>query len=154
MYLSTDGSKFVERNDIVEMGAGGGLCSLVCCQLQPKSVIATDLPCVVPHVEKNVALSPQTSLLVVKEWDWHFPWCFSHLIESNSPLLLAADCVFQEDHVGLVLKALSSFFSKHPKALCIFAHKDRRSELTQNFISRAQSGHRLRISEVSAIGRK
>ncbi|KAF0719533.1 Aste57867_977 [Aphanomyces stellatus] len=95
--LSTDTS-------VVELGAGIGLCGLVCHKLQARHVFLTDLPVAVPLLDANIALNcagDDESRIHAAVLGWGSATDLAAVMAqmpANGPrLCIAADCVYWEE---------------------------------------------------------
>ena len=92
-----------ENVSIIELGAGIGLCGLVCHQLKFKKVILTDLPVALPLLNENIALNSAESVpgsLTAMVLSWGVKDELDAVMKSFPPddriVCIAADCVYWE----------------------------------------------------------
>lgn len=107
---------------ILELGAGTGLVGLAAAAAFQTHVILTDLPDIVPNLERNArantaALSTYNAKTDVAVLDWSQPGDFSvdgiHNGEKHSfPLILAADPIYSSDHPRLLVQAVEHHLSR------------------------------------------
>ena len=88
-----------ENINILELGAGIGLCGLVCSKLNFKKVILSDLPVALELLQSNIELN-KLSNIYAKVLSWGCEEDVLNIMnefDQNIPLLIiAADCVYWE----------------------------------------------------------
>lgn len=99
-----------ERSNILELGSGTGLVGLAAAAAYRAHVILTDLPVIVPNLERNArentaSLHDHGAKVTVAILDWTEPAVFT--AEAHSfPLVLAADPIYSSDHPRLLVQAI------------------------------------------------
>ena len=107
---------------ILELGAGTGLVGLAAAAICKAHVVLTDLPEIVPNLERNVSTNlkavaahggeVQTAIL-----DWSTPHDCNAISEPYSfPLILAADPIYSADHPRLLVQAIQYHLSRKGNA--------------------------------------
>lgn len=114
---------------ILELGAGTGLVGLAAAAAYQAHVVLTDLPAIIPNLERNAranaaVLSTHNAKTDVGVLDWTEPGAFHiegiHHGEKHSfPLILAADPIYSSDHPRLLVQAVEYHLSKDVTARCI-----------------------------------
>lgn len=115
-----------QKATILELGAGTGLVGLAAAAAYQARVILTDLPAIVPNLERNsranaAVLSAHGGQTEVAVLDWSDPGSFhiegAHHGEKHSfPLILAADPIYSADHPRLLVQAIEFHLSKDSTA--------------------------------------
>ena len=85
--------------DVIELGAGCGLCGITASVCGAKSVLLTDLDFMQDHLRKN-ASQPNVSVCV---FDWHSP--STSVVANDDSLLIGSDLLYREED-SLVLANL------------------------------------------------
>lgn len=110
---------------ILELGAGTGLVGMAAGFVFRKSVILTDLPEIVPNLDKNVrsnasVVSSHGGSISTAVLDWTCPENFetdSHDGSAHSfPLIVAADPLYSPEHPRLLVNAIKWHLSKDKSA--------------------------------------
>ncbi|KAK3710719.1 Protein-lysine N-methyltransferase rrg1 [Vermiconidia calcicola] len=106
---------------ILELGSGTGLVGLAAAARFETHVILTDLPEIVPNLERNL----QANTAVIERYggsaetavlDWSQPSDFSVTsIPNTFPLILAADPIYSPSHPRLLVQAIEYHLSKDSK---------------------------------------
>ena len=103
---------------ILELGAGTGLVGLAAAAVFKAQVVLTDLPEIVPNLERNVATNSSAveahgGHANVSVLDWDQPAHFTRASRPHSyPLILVADPIYSSDHPRLLVKAIEYHLSK------------------------------------------
>lgn len=106
---------------LLELGAGTGLVGMAAGFVFQRAVILTDLPEIVPNLEKNVgtntaAVSSFGGAISTAVLDWCRPEEFKADAYNGSPhsfpLILAADPIYSPEHPGLLVNAIDYHLSK------------------------------------------
>lgn len=115
-----------EKATILELGAGTGLVGLAAAAAYQAQVILTDLPTIVPNLERNsranaAVLSAHSGKTEVAVLDWSDPGAFHaegiyHGEKHSFPLILAADPIYSADHPRLLVQAIEFHLSKESTA--------------------------------------
>lgn len=107
---------------ILELGSGTGLVGIAAAIVLRTSVVLTDLPEIVPNLERNVAVN--TALvqshggeLQTETLDWSSPNLRSgpagaEYPAHSFPLILVADPLYSTEHPHLLVKAIAYHFSR------------------------------------------
>ena len=97
--IGITGNTIPENTNILELGAGIGLCGLVCSALKFKKVILTDLPVALDLLKSNIALNNMSDT-DARVLSWGVQSELADVMtqfDSSLPLLvIAADCVYWE----------------------------------------------------------
>lgn len=110
---------------ILELGAGTGLVGMAAGFVFRKSVILTDLPEIVPNLDKNVrsnasVVSSHGGSISTAVLDWTCPENFETDIHDGSahsfPLIVAADPLYSPEHPRLLVNAIKWHLSKDKSA--------------------------------------
>ncbi|KAH3661981.1 hypothetical protein OGAPHI_006160 [Ogataea philodendri] len=102
------------KEPILELGAGTGLVGISCGLLGYSDVILTDLPEIVPNLDKNVQLNNlklQCSVL-----DWTNPQGFA---DNSFPTIILSDPIYSADHPTLVRNMVQKFLALNNAQLLI-----------------------------------
>lgn len=115
-----------QKATILELGAGTGLVGLAAAAAYQTHVVLTDLPAIVPNLERNAianaaVLSAYNAKVDVGVLDWTEPGSFHtegvHHGEKHSfPLILAADPIYSADHPRLLVQAIEYHLGKDSTA--------------------------------------
>lgn len=115
-----------QKATILELGAGTGLVGLAAAAAFQTHVILTDLPAIVPNLERNAranaaVLSAYDAKTDVAVLDWTDPSAFHvegvhHGGAHSFPVILAADPIYSADHPRLLVQAVEHHLSKEPTA--------------------------------------
>jgi predicted nicotinamide N-methyase len=110
---------------ILELGAGTGLVGLAAAAVFKAQIVLTDLPEIVPNLERNA----ETNSSIVKTHggnvdvsilDWNKPeQCVQASSPHSCPLILAADPIYSCDHPRLLVKAIEYHLSKSKNARAV-----------------------------------
>ena len=110
---------------ILELGAGTGLVGLAAAAVFKTRVVLTDLPEIVPNLQRNAA----ANLDVVAAYggdieasilDWSKPEEFALDSKPRSfPLILAADPIYSPDHPRLLVQAIDQHLSRSKSARAV-----------------------------------
>lgn len=93
----------------IELGSGTGAVSIAAAALGAKSVVATDLPLLLPLIETNINQNNYSSIITPLELDWQIKGVPDSL-QPPFEVVLASDVLYQPD--GL------NFFVDKLKELC------------------------------------
>lgn len=115
-----------EEDAVLELGAGTGLVGMAAAVVFRKHVILTDLPDIVPNLERNVRanaahITASGGVMSTAVLDWSTPQDFtlcddSALKAHSFPLIFAADPIYSAEHPTLLVNAISHHLSKAPEA--------------------------------------
>lgn len=114
---------FPEGTTLLELGSGTGLVGLAAAAAYRAHVILTDLPDIVPNLERNAKENATTlracgAKVDVAILDWTEPASFP--AESHTfPLILAADPLYSDDHPRLLVQAIKHHLSLSDSARVI-----------------------------------
>jgi len=112
---------------ILELGSGTGLVGLAAAAILKTFVLLTDLPAIVPNLDRNILGNEATIVahggnLKAAILDWTKPGEIIYGDTSTAAkahsfgLILAADPIYSSDHPGLLVHAISYHLSKDPSA--------------------------------------
>lgn len=115
----TEGATFA----ILELGAGTGLVGIAAAAVLQTSVVLTDLPEIVPNLERNInanldTISSRGGSARAAVLDWTEPEKFDSL-GACFPLVVAADPIYSKEHPKLLAQAVSSQLMKGSDARVI-----------------------------------
>jgi len=115
-----------EDSTILELGAGTGLVGMSAAVISRRHVILTDLPEIVPNLDRNVRanaaqISTRGGIMSTAVLDWSkpedFTLCEDTALRANSfPLIFAADPIYSVEHPALLVNAISYHLSKDTDA--------------------------------------
>ena len=118
-----------EDGAVLELGAGTGLVGMSAAVVFRRHVILTDLPAIVPNLDRNVRanaahISARGGFLSTAVLDWSkpedFTLCEDTTLPANSfPLILVADPVYSTEHPTLLVTAIRYHLSKDADARVI-----------------------------------
>ncbi|KAK4503724.1 hypothetical protein PRZ48_004639 [Zasmidium cellare] len=122
-------SSIPQTATILELGSGTGMVGLAAAAAFQAHVILTDLPAIVPNLERNAranaaVLSTYNAKTDVAVLDWTDPGAFNveelhHGEEHSFPLILAADPIYSADHPRLLVQAIEHHLSKDRSARAV-----------------------------------
>ena len=101
--------------NVIELGAGIGLCGLVCRALGFKKVILTDLPIAIELLERNISLntSLDANSICAQVLEWgnteHLTNIVNQFNASDNIVVIAADCVYWEILFQPLLETIKTF---------------------------------------------
>lgn len=111
------------RPRVLELGAGTGLVGLAAASVWQHSisqVMLTDLPDIVPNLERNVELNDLSCAHAVKVHsrvlDWADDADIPNSDEQAYPVILAADPIYSIDHPRMLVNAVSRWLDPTPVA--------------------------------------
>lgn len=149
----------VEGRNVLEIGAGRGLCGICAALLGAASVVITDLPYVLEPIREELALNglqrapddgsleaQNEPVVVVAELDWRRPEDFLRSTEGQKPfdLLLASDVIWMPELVEPLVTALRAILEQNPKAELVLVHTTRLLSVEEAFFERmAAQGFRI-----------
>ncbi|KAF8474214.1 putative methyltransferase-domain-containing protein, partial [Kalaharituber pfeilii] len=108
----------------LELGSGTGLAGIACAAVMAAKVTLTDLPEIVPNLQRNVDInSPRLNMMGsgsmdVQVLDWTDPPIPSGE-EDKYPLILAADPLYSAAHPGLLVGVLRLYVMKDEEARAV-----------------------------------
>lgn len=116
---------------ILELGAGTGLVGLAAAAVFQNRVLLTDLPAIVPNLERNARANRRTmqacdgALVQVAMLDWTEPEVLRYLVDRDHhqsqahrppahsfPLILASDPIYSSEHPRLLVQAFAHHLSR------------------------------------------
>ncbi|KAF7192880.1 Protein-lysine N-methyltransferase rrg1 [Pseudocercospora fuligena] len=112
---------------VLELGSGTGLVGLAAAAILSRHVLLTDLPDIVPNLERNAeanagSLSTHGGQVTCAVLDWNLPQSL-HLNDTDNdyaartfPLILAADPLYSSDHPRLLVNAVRYHLSSERNA--------------------------------------
>ncbi|KAK6435572.1 Protein-lysine N-methyltransferase rrg1 [Oleoguttula sp. CCFEE 5521] len=112
---------------ILELGAGTGLVGIAAAAVFQRPVILTDLPAIVPNLERNISqnndkLGDGDCLAATLDWIEPEELVFLSQVSSREqafPLILAADPVYDAEQPGLLVKAIEYHLERDENARVI-----------------------------------
>ena len=126
---------------ILELGAGTGLVGLAAAAVFHTRVVLTDLPEIVPNLQRNAAtnsdvVSAHGGMVEVSILDWSKPEDFGLVSAPFSfPVILAADPIYSSNHPQLLVRAIDRHLSRTQDAQAVIelplreAFSDERNDL-------------------------
>jgi len=129
-YLSSEGSDLIQDRDVLELGAGVGLLSIICGRLLgARQVLSTDgSPAVVESIKRNIALNRQAledgpdEHIHARPLDWNDLSCledtlsFSPQGKAKYDTIIGADITYNQDYFVPLLQTISALNKKFPNA--------------------------------------
>lgn len=127
-YISAN-SHLVEGRQVIELGAGIGLVSVLAAKLGAKSVICTDYdPVVLKIAFRNSELNDVKDSCVFEKFDWDSATLPFSLSREGSPiLLLGSDLMYSTACATKLRKAVQLLLLKQPSAVMLLSHEIRHS---------------------------
>jgi len=128
-YLDTHAHELqISSKVVLEIGAGLGLCSIVCSLLNAKHVYLTDidahcLQLAQQNIERNKC--SQRNNISVHEYYWGAHLSKSTLKCNRFDLVIGADCIYLKDTYKSLIQTFTDVFKHNPNALIILAFADR-----------------------------
>lgn len=121
--------RHVLRSPVLELGSGTGLTAIVAAKLGC-DIVATDLPEIVPNLERNVrancdADGPGTCSVDCAVLDWTDPRSFADTRSGQNKTsafktVLVADPIYSPEHPAMVCAVIDAFLAREPDArLCV-----------------------------------
>jgi len=110
---------------VLELGAGTGLVGLAAAAILQRTVVLTDLPEIVPNLERNVhanaaMLAAHSGRAMTAVLDWSEPAIFFVGGQEQPmhayPIILAADCIYSSEHAQLFTNAINHHLARHRDA--------------------------------------
>jgi protein-lysine N-methyltransferase EEF2KMT len=157
-FLSTTGGSLIEKKNILELGAGTGLLSILCAgPLKAHQVIATDGDAeVVENIESNAALNSalldkgaKTKNLEAKVLDWSDTSALPQILqhegnELSLDVVLGADITYAVEALEPLVNMLSALNRKCPKVDIIISTVIRNEDTFTAFVNTcARAGFRV-----------
>lgn len=115
--LISEGTIHVKGQELLEIGCGTGLPSLLACKLGAKKIIMTDFfPAVLENAKYNSEKNGGGDTIEVHSLDWN-DWPTAQLsIGRRFPLVIGADLVYDEVHAMQVPEVIAAFLDKDPSS--------------------------------------
>jgi hypothetical protein len=129
---------------VLELGAGTGVCGLVCRRFTPAAhVTVTDVGAALALIERNrVRLGVSNDGLSIAELCWgEFGERFAR---EHVDVLMASDIIYETKCHQALLDTLLHFWQLNPRLVVILAHRRRYAHEDQFFASLAQAGFKKR----------
>jgi predicted nicotinamide N-methyase len=119
---------------VLELGSGTGLLGISCALSGASSVIVTDLPYVLPLIQKNIESAVVQETVVAIEWDWSNPL---PSFDSGLPfdVILAADVVYDPEKLDSCCSAIRAAADASAEGGWIYIALSYRSQLEVEFLS-------------------
>ncbi|KAK9899677.1 hypothetical protein P389DRAFT_2672 [Cystobasidium minutum MCA 4210] len=139
-YLAKHAEELVKNKNVLELGAGGGLPSLVCALEGAKKTVVTDFPdsSLISNLQRNIDanIPAESQASIIAEgytWGSKVDKLIRHLDnpEKGFNTILAADLVFNHSQHLALLKTCEACFSgsERPVLLCFYSHHRPTKEL-------------------------
>lgn len=145
---------------ILELGSGTGLVGLAAAVVLQRCVLLTDLPDIVPNLERNI--NENAAVLAEKArsavLDWSQP---SSLLLSTQPhpthsfrLILAADPIYSPSHPALFTQAVDAHLSRHRAARLVIELPLREGYIAErrDLVARLQALGLRKVAEGEEVG--
>ena len=122
---------------VLELGSGTGLLGISCALSGASSVIVTDLPYVLPLIQKNVKSAVVQEIVSVFEWDWNNP---RPTFDSELPfdVIVAADVVYDPEKLDSCSAAIRAAADVCVEGGWIYVALSYRSQLESEFLNGIQ----------------
>jgi predicted nicotinamide N-methyase len=119
---------------VLELGSGTGLLGISCALSGACSVVVTDLPYVLPLIQKNISSAVVHDAVSVFEWDWGNP---RPAFDSDIPfdIVVAADVVYDPEKLDICCSAMRAAAEACVEGGWIFVALSYRSQLESEFLS-------------------
>ena len=119
---------------VLELGSGTGLLGIACALSGASAVIVTDLPYVLPLIQKNITSAVMQQTVSVFEWDWSNP---RPSFDSELPfdVVVAADVVYDPEKLHSCCAAIRSAADACVVGGWIYVALSYRSQLESEFLS-------------------
>ncbi len=119
---------------VLELGSGTGLLGISCALSGATSVIVTDLPYVLPLIQKNISSAVVQQVVGAFEWDWSNP---RPAFDSDLPfdVVVAADVVYDPEKLDICCSAIRSAADACVEGGWIYIALSYRSQLESQFLS-------------------
>ena len=148
---------------LLELGAGTGLVGLAAAVILHRPVILTDLPEIVPNLERNVEanaalLSTHDAFAGATILDWTMPTKLetssSESLHQGFPLILAADPIYSPDHPRMFVETIEAQLAKHPDARVVIELPLREAYVTErgDLVLRMEELGLQRVDEGEEVG--
>nr|POE52306.1 protein-lysine n-methyltransferase rrg1 [Quercus suber] len=136
------------NKQILELGAGTGLVGIAAAFVLQKDVLLTDLPTIVPNLERNARENTRLALqthgnIDVAVLDWSEPTSIivngsslKQRIANSFPIILAADAVYDIEHATLLPHAVAALLAKDKDARAVIELPLRDAFVTQRQLFR------------------
>lgn len=147
-YLIQSKFKFENKN-VLELGAGTGILSLVSLYLGAKNVIISDLEDVLSLVKENVEINSKIidkNKVIVTQIDWNIPEQSLNIKKDNDfDYIILSECIWNPDHIEPLVKTLMNLISDKTILLisCTFRDNDHKNQL--NYIKYVSSSLGFRV---------
>jgi hypothetical protein len=119
----------VRDRQVIELGAGVGVVSMLAAKLGARTVVCTDYdPVVLSLASHNSELNQVKHRCVFEQYDWdstELPFSLSG--DGSSTLLLGSDLMYSTACATKLRKAIELVLSKQPSAIMLLSHEIRHS---------------------------
>jgi ETFB lysine methyltransferase len=141
----------IKDKNIIEIGCGLGLPSLISAKLGAQKVVATDLiEDALDHVILNASLNGVSELVEVKIVDWTkmevSDW-------SSFDVILAADIIYEKRFVEEFINFISKIISSHQEKLVIIAEPQRQVAATMIEVLKKNDNLKIETSSIEVESR-
>ena len=118
---------------VLELGSGTGLLGISCALSGASSVVVTDLPYVLPLIQKNIKSAVVQETVSAFEWDWSNPRPVfdSHL---HFDVIVAADVVYDPEKLDSCSSAIRAAADICVEGGWIYVALSYRSQLESEFL--------------------
>jgi predicted nicotinamide N-methyase len=119
---------------VLELGSGTGVLGISCALSGASAVVVTDLPYVLPLIQKNVNGAFVQQTVGVFEWDWSSP---RPAFDSDLPfdIVVAADVVYDPEKLEMCCLAIRAAADACVEGGWIYIALSYRSQLESQFLS-------------------
>eukprot|EP01083_Nonionella_stella_P218861 784426_1 len=126
-YLDRNAKELqIESKYILEIGAGLGLCSIVCSLLNAKHVYLTDID---PHcmelAQQNIQKNTCDDNVSVHKYFWGSDLNKTTMKRNQFDIIIGADCIYLKETYKSLLQTFIHIFHFNPNAIVILAFADR-----------------------------
>ena len=132
--------QIVRGKNVIELGAGSGLPSLVTNLLSTESVVCTDYPeqSILLNLKRNLSqnfVADACTSFDIRGWKWG-----EHILRKNSlssfDIILMADTLWIEREHHNLIKSLKDCCSKSSTIICSYMHHDEDGSIAKGFFEK------------------
>ena len=144
---------------VLELGSGTGLVGMAAACLWNTHVLLTDLPAIVPNLQKNLEqnrglIEGNDGSVTAQQLDWNDEKIVPKENGEKFMVILAADPIYSSDHPKMLVNTISRWLSSDPRARLIveLPLRDRYDEERQSLRSNLREQNFELIAEGSDSG--
>lgn len=131
IHQSEKDSKFLKDKNVLELGAGLGLCGMTAAVLGAKFVLLTDLSEAVPllkhNIDKNNKKFNKESQVEVSTLTWSLEEAEKLVKDKTFDFVLVADCIYYEESINPLIETLN-ILTKNKKTVVVLSQELRESQ--------------------------